>query len=323
VRGVYPAARRGERVDELVELVRAKAAAEGRFASALPGVWFFRFDRPQPPKRTTAETLYLGVAAQGRKHVRVGGRDLVYDRLNYIVLRSDTEYDAQVVEATPARPYLAIGIRLPPDLVADTLLAVVDEHGAGPVRAADAAPAFVSALDDALVDPLCRLLRSLDDPGERRVLAPLALREIVFRLLCTDAAAVLRLAAADLAERARIRQAMAYIADNAARPLSVAALARRVAMSPSHFAHRFREIASVSPMRYAKHVRMERARALLLAEGLAAGAIASRVGYASASHFTRDFKRHFGLAPATYARAFEGRSTVPATLVGVTDAVDA
>jgi AraC-like DNA-binding protein len=144
------------------------------------------------------------------------------------------------------------------------------------------------------------------------VLAPLALREIVFRLLRSPAASALLALATANGEAARIQQAMAFIEANAARRLSVAAVARHVAMSPSHFAHRFRDVASVSPMRFLKHVRLERARSLLLAEGLSVAEAAERVGYASASHFTRDFKRLFGLAPARYAGAFQQGSTVPA-----------
>jgi len=85
-------------------------------------------------------------------------------------------------------------------------------------------------------------------------------------------------------------------------PLSVEQVARHVAMSPSHFAHRFRAIARVSPMRYLRELRLHEARALLLGGGLRASQAALRVGYDSASHFTRDFKGSFGLAPTEYVR---------------------
>jgi AraC-like DNA-binding protein len=142
------------------------------------------------------------------------------------------------------------------------------------------------------------------------VLAPLIVREIVFRLLRTDAAAVLRQEVTQNGDRGRIREAMTYIEQRATHRLTVNTIARHVAMSSSHFAHRFREIASISPMQYLKHVRLERARTLLLADGLSAAEVARGVGYASASHFTRDFKRQFGLSPSSYARAFEGGGTV-------------
>jgi AraC-like DNA-binding protein len=86
------------------------------------------------------------------------------------------------------------------------------------------------------------------------------------------------------------------------RPLSVEAIARQVAMSPSHFAHRFRAVARMSPMRFVKEVRLDAARTLLLNDGVRASEAALRVGYESAAHFSRDFKRRFGASPALYAR---------------------
>jgi AraC-like DNA-binding protein len=47
---------------------------------------------------------------------------------------------------------------------------------------------------------------------------------------------------------------------------------------------------------------LQDARALLLSDGLRIGEVATRVGYESASHFTRDFKSYFGATPAEYLR---------------------
>ena len=44
--------------------------------------------------------------------------------------------------------------------------------------------------------------------------------------------------------------------------------------------------------------------------------IADRIGYGSPSHFTRDFKRRYGLAPGRYATAFEHGSTVSDAAAG-------
>ncbi|WP_437626500.1 helix-turn-helix domain-containing protein [Sorangium sp. So ce1151] len=96
---------------------------------------------------------------------------------------------------------------------------------------------------------------------------------------------------------------MRFLRANVERPLSVEEVARHVAMSPSHFAHRFRAVARVSPMRYLKQLRLEHARTLLLS-GLRASEAAQRAGYESASHFTRDFKSRFGAAPGDYAERF-------------------
>jgi AraC-like DNA-binding protein len=86
------------------------------------------------------------------------------------------------------------------------------------------------------------------------------------------------------------------------RPLTVLAVARQVGMSASHFAHRFREIARISPMRYLRQMRLDHARTLLLSEQARPSEAAARTGFESASHFTREFKRLFGAPPADYVR---------------------
>jgi AraC-like DNA-binding protein len=248
--------------------------------------------------------MNLGVALQGTKRVRIGDHDLVYDRLKYFVVRGDVAYAAMVEKASPERPYLSIGLQLPPELIAGMLLDLADVEPSLQGEPEDGPPAFLSVLDDVLIDALTRLVDTLDHPRERRVLAPLILREIVFRLLCSDAASFMRRCVGSGSDRTRIRQAMAFIEANAVKGLTVESIARSVAMSPSHFAHRFRAVASTSPIQYLRHLRLERAREMLLTDGSAASEVASRVGYASPSHFSRDFKRHFGFAPASYARAF-------------------
>jgi AraC-like DNA-binding protein len=58
------------------------------------------------------------------------------------------------------------------------------------------------------------------------------------------------------------------------------------------------------PMRYVKHARLQQARVLMLRDQLGASEAADRVGYASPSQFTRDFKRYFGDPPTRYTQRF-------------------
>lgn len=287
--------------------MRAHARDEGKRASALPGLWLYRWDSPQPMVRNRSGAMTVSMAVQGTKLMRVAGRELTYDPLCYLVLRGETEYESAPIVASRGKPYLAIGLSLAPQLVTQALLEIaqaghtLDDQGEPP-------PAFTAPLDAPLIDGMARLLRTLDDPLQRRLLGPLVVREIVLRLLLSNAAVIMRHSALTQAEREPIRRAMSFIEERACERLSVESIARHVGMSPSHFAHRFSAVASVSPMRFQKHVRLERARELLLS-GARATAIAAQVGYASDAHFTRDFKRQFGLAPASYARAFERNAT--------------
>lgn len=288
----------------LLDLVAAHARVEGRSESPQPGLWFWRRDRPSSPIASQTFSLVLAVIVQGKKAAHFDGRAYAYDPLHYLVFTGESEFTSEIVEASPERPYLSIGLAMPPELVARTLLALADLDANRDADPDNDEPAFVAPLEQDLHDALCRLIRASDDPVERNLIAPLVLEEIVVRLLRSDAAARLRRAVRS-DDAARIQETMAFIRGHARARLSVDELARRVAMSPSHFAHRFRAVARLSPMRYVKHVRLHEARLLLL-KGARASEAADQVGYASASHFTRDFKAYFGAPPGEYGRKIAG-----------------
>jgi len=290
-----------DRRDELRELIARRASAVGVTPSLLPGLRFNRAERPSvfAANRVPA----VAVIAQGAKVCRIGDRAFHYNADSYLVFTGEAQYTSSIVEASGARPYLSMSLQLPVEDIVRTLLSLGEQAG-GVAPVVEPAPAFAAPVEPPLVDALCRLIHTLDDPGERQVVAPLVLAELVFRLLRSEAAATIRHAAGRYGDQARIDQAMAFMRANLTRRLSVAAVARHVAMSPSHFAHRFREVARTSPMHYLKQTRLHAARLSLLQGGGSPAEIAARVGYQSAAHFSRDFKTYFTLPPAAYARRF-------------------
>jgi AraC-like DNA-binding protein len=286
--------------DPFAALVAARAVEEGVTASSYPGVRFLRVSQPTFPKKVVSLGPALTVVAQGRKRTRVGDEELSYDPSRCLVtIGEGCDCSGMVVEASQARPYLAVHVEIPSDLVAKTLHALADADAA-PVE--DRTAAFVSLVDEGLRGTVDRFVRAIDDPLERRIVAPLILEELVFRLLRSDAAALVRRAVRRDRETVSVEEAMRYVRENLASVHAVDTLARHVHMSPSHFAHRFRAVARVSPMKYVKQARLFEAQRLLSLEGLRVGEVAGRVGYESAAHFTRDFKRHFGVTPVAYAR---------------------
>jgi transcriptional regulator GlxA family with amidase domain len=74
-------------------------------------------------------------------------------------------------------------------------------------------------------------------------------------------------------------------------------LAATVHMSPSTFRQHFRSLTGMSPVQYQKQLRLQEARQLMLNQALDAHSTAARVGYESASQFSRDYSRLFGAPP--------------------------
>lgn len=79
--------------------------------------------------------------------------------------------------------------------------------------------------------------------------------------------------------------------------LNVEQLAAEANMSVSAFHHNFKAVTSTSPLQYLKSYRLHKARMMMIHDGMKASAAAMRVGYESASQFSREFKRYFGVTP--------------------------
>ena len=82
--------------------------------------------------------------------------------------------------------------------------------------------------------------------------------------------------------------------------ITVADMAEQVSLSPSAFAHLFRDVTGKSPYQFVKELRLDRARELLIDGELPVAVVSKQVGYASSSHFISEFGRRFGMTPRAY-----------------------
>lgn len=99
---------------------------------------------------------------------------------------------------------------------------------------------------------------------------------------------------------AALKRATEYIEAHLADPLSLATIAEAASYSPYHFARLFSGAIGTSPHRYVIRRRVERARLLLDTTDWPLAFIAQEVGFASASHLARHFRRFVGVAPGAY-----------------------
>ena len=90
--------------------------------------------------------------------------------------------------------------------------------------------------------------------------------------------------------------------------VSVQFLANEVGLSGAHFARAFRETFGLPPHRYILHLRLERSRRMLDADNATLADVAQRAGFADQAHFTRFFKREYGVTPGIVLKSRQ-RST--------------
>lgn len=278
--------------EELAERIARAISADGTF-EPLKGLHLFRSSNPTEPLHGCSKPA-LCVIAQGSKQVLLGDSLYRYDPAHYLLATVELPIWGQIVEASAHRPYLSFLLELDPALVSSVMVEAghLSSQSRGDVRAID-----VSPLDTDLLDAVVRLVRLLDSPAEARILRPLITREIVYRLLVGEQGNRLRHLALLGGPGDRIAEAVERLRREFDQPLRIENLAREMGMSVSGFHHHFKAVTAMSPLQFQKHLRLQEARRILLAENLDAASAGYRVGYDDASQFSREYKRLFGQPP--------------------------
>jgi AraC-like DNA-binding protein len=277
---------------ELVALLERCQPRDG-VVEAAPGVVVSRFSAPTRPAHGIIEPSFC-VIAQGSKVMLLGRESFRYDPSTYLLISAGLPLAGEVVEASPARPCLSVVLRLDPGLITSVLVEsnLLDSKARGAARAL-----VVSRLDDDLLDAVVRIVRLVHKPDDFRALAPLAMREIVYRLAVGEQQLRLRQLAVGRGRVHRIARAIEQLRQEFNRPLRIGALARQLGMSTSGLHHQFKEVTAMSPLQFQKQLRLQEARRLLLSGDYDAATAGFQVGYEDAAYFSREYKRHFGQPP--------------------------
>jgi AraC-like DNA-binding protein len=281
-------------MDELRALLRRHVRPDER--TAIEGLHIAKIERSGPPAPSMSGVV-LAVLVEGAKRLTVGERVHLYRPGDYLVASVDLPVSGHFVDATIAEPALGMALVLDPALIADLLL----QAGPGDLARPQAGPVpgiAVGKLTDELLDSLTRIVRLLDRPRDQAVLAPMLKREIHWHLITGDqGAAVRQLGLADSSLN-HITRAARWIRDNYAEQFRVEDLARLSGMSASGFYRHFQTVTALSPIQFQKQVRLQEARLLLASHPRDIATVAHRVGYDSASQFSREYRRQYGVPPS-------------------------
>ena len=297
-------------LETLARLIERFTPLEGLNETALPRLRLGRVSEPIA-KIHGVHSASVCIIAQGTKRMMVGDERLTYDPTRYLVSSIDVPVTSQVVDVTPERPFLSLILELDPHQLAGLVLqspTAPPPPGAGPRRGI-----FTATLDTPLLEAMVRLVRLLETPADIPALAPLAEREVLYRLLRGEQGARVGEVAIAHSHAHRIGRAVQWLRDNFAQPLRIESFARLANMSPSTLHQHFKSVTAMSPLQYQKQLRLHEARRLLLAEGIDAASAAHRVGYESATQFSREYSRLFGEPPARDRRRLRAQGiAVPA-----------
>lgn len=281
---------------DLADLVARHLPAPGMIVTALPRLSLFRADALSAPLPAVYEASVC-LIAQGAKRVALGDQVVLYDAAHHLMVSVDLPLVGHVTQASREAPYLCCKIDFDLGVLTDLVLAAGKDAADTPTPVLAAYPS-----DPELVDAVCRLTSLLDRSGDAAVLAPLAEREILYRLLQGPCGPAMRRMAAGDSHLARVARAAARIRERLDTPLRVAELAEVAGMSLSSFHQHFKAVTRLTPLEYQKQLRLQEARRLMLGQGVGASGAAFAVGYESPSQFSREYARLFGAPPSRDVR---------------------
>ena len=280
----------------LVEAVRHYTDGQvgsSPFITPIEGLVILRANHERRPNHLIFKPA-LCITVQGAKWAIFGNQRYDYRAGQALVVSVEMPALGTVAEASPTEPYLGVIIELDLALIREvmdglsTLPKASSELGRG---------VFVTDFDGPLADCALRMVRLLETPQAISILYPAIMREICYWLLTgPHGGEVISMTVAKSHTRSVIG-AIHSLRDRFTEPIRVEELALAAQMSASAFHRQFKSITSMTPLQYQKQLRLLEARRLMVADEANVETAAFQVGYESASQFSREYSRMFGMSP--------------------------
>lgn len=284
-------------LSRLIELSADYGSGTEASYGLLPGLSVYRRYAASDIEATVYEPV-ICLILQGSKVTRIGERRVELRPGDALLVSHDLPVMSRIIKASAAKPYMAVILSLDLGMIRSLYAEVADV----PVHGAELGALSTGPADPAWLAPLIRYFELLSSPADAKVLGPSTLREIHYRLLISPIGRMLRPLLVVDSRASRIAKAITRLRAQFRSALSVPELARTAGMCASSFHEHFKAVTGTTPRQYQKDLRLIAARALLLDEAQTVSEAAYAVGYESPTHFSRDYRRKFGVPPSTDAR---------------------
>ena len=282
------------RMKELLKRMRGRILSHAPSpdgVTAIPNVFLSVLAHRTIPTMTLCDPM-ICVVVQGVKEVLIGGSILRFEPASCFASTIELPAMGCILDADAERPYIAVALILNRDvlasLVSEAAPELAEKGSRTGFRVEQATTDVLEALD--------ALLALLDRPEDIGALGPGREREVLYRLLQSGHGDMLRQAIRQGNGISNIRRSTEWIRQNLDQKLRTEELASVAGMSVPSFHRHFKEVTSLSPLQYQKTLRLQAARRLLVTSSDTTEA-AFAVGYESASQFSREYSRLFGVSP--------------------------
>ena len=289
-------------MQELKALLEQHAPDEGGNSTLVPNLMTWKMSEPYRLLPQVYEPCIF-IGAQGKKNIYLDGQCYNYNPGNIMALFAPMPVACELIEASVENPLLVAMIRLDLKRISQIILKM--KQLSPKLNAQDGAQnvsgIFSAPLRQRLLDVLIRLLKTLDDPNEAAILGESMIDEIYFRLLNDEQGGMLKYHLQQRGQISEILRSVEYLHQNLDRAVSIDDLAEYVNMSSSGFHKKFKEVMHLSPLQFAKSIKLNKAQSYIM-QGKNVSEAGFMVGYNSAAQFSREYKRFFGVSPSSTAR---------------------
>ena len=280
---------------QLVQQVRALAPGEGCTQTDVPWLRIHRctagkVEMPQ------LDTPYLYLVLDGAVRLYTPSGILDYIAGQYSVSEIDTPLAGHILAFSGQADFLALSLAFTAN---DVISVVLELEGDATERISDGriAETDKAAADRNVTNAVSRLVGLLGQPLQLAYMAKHIRREIIFSVLCGSCGQQFLQSIVRIQQAGEIYEVNSWIKQNFRNSFTVEELAEKRNMSVSQFHQKFKNAVGMGPLQCQKRLRLTEARRLMLDENKNVTEAALEVGYESASQFTRDYRKMFGLPP--------------------------
>ncbi len=286
-------------LSRITELTTRYHGENGNNHQALNRLAAYSYDAPSEIEVSVYEPA-LCLILQGSKTASIGDQTVRLSPGKALIVSHELPVVSRITQASASEPYLSLVLFLDVQLIRSLYEQMADL----PPPDAQVRSLSVEFAETTWLEPFLRYVQLMDKPLDAKVIGPLILREIHYRLLLSSIGQNLRnLLVAD-SYASRIAKAIGQLRSEYRTPLRVSELAKVAAMSDSSFHKHFKDVTCTTPLQFQKDLRLIQAKTLLTEMGHAVSDAAFAVGYESPAHFSRDYSRKFGLAPSADAARY-------------------
>ncbi len=291
-------------LERLAAAISAHCKEAGTYATPIAGLYLSKAISTSTSPQTVDRAVFC-VVAQGEKSIVLNQQVHPFSAGQYLVIPLDLPLVGQLIRASKSSPCLSLTVELN---LAELTSLMAEITLPKPALLTKPQAFAIESLNEDLLDGVTRLVKLLDKPADAQILAPLLLREIFYRLLLSADNSLVHQVANKGAQIGRIALGVAFLKRNLSRTIRMSELAREVRMSTRRMHVWFKAATGMTPGQFIKSFRLQEARRIMIFESLDVNTACQRVGYVSASQFSRDYLRHFGVPPARDAKAIRANN---------------